>query len=82
MNGFATGSVASPIRVVKSTPRVVLRAMRWWAGPFEPVFVKVLPVNARSIEAVCAWLAREIELPVPQPMLLDLPASRMPRGCA
>lgn len=81
MNGFAFGSVASPIRIVKATPRIVLRAMRSWAGPFEPVFVKVLPVNARSIEAVCAWLATEIELPAPQPMLLDMPASRIPRGC-
>lgn len=82
MQGFASGSVATPIQVVKQTPRVVLRAWRSWPGPFEPVFVKVLPVNARSIEAVCAWLAREIELPVPEPMLLDMPASRMPRGCA
>ena len=82
MDGFSVGSVASPIQVVKSAPRVVLRAMRAWAGPFEPVYVKVLPVNARSIEVVCAWLAREIELPAPQPMLLDMPASRMPKGCA
>ena len=82
MHGFATGGVATPIHTVKQTPRVVLRALRSWSGPFEPVFVKVLPVNARSIEAVCAWLAREIELPVPELMLLDMPAGRMPRGCA
>jgi hypothetical protein len=81
MDGFATGSVATPIRVVKAAPRIVLRASRSWAGPFEPVFVKVLPVNARSIEAVCAWLAREIELPTPEPLMLDLPASRLPKEC-
>lgn len=82
MTAFARGSVATPVHIVKQTPRVVLRALRSWSGPFEPVFVKVLPVNARSIETVCAWLAREIELPAPEPMLLDMPASRMPRGCA
>jgi len=82
MDGFLAGNVAPPISVVKSTPRVVLRAERAWQGPFEPVYVKILPVNARSIEAVCAWLAREIDLPVPQPMLLDMLASRMPKGCA
>jgi hypothetical protein len=82
MNGFASGSVATPIHIVKQAPRIVLRAWRSWSGPFEPVYVKVLPVNARSIEAVCAWLAREIELPVPEPMLLDMPASRLPKGCA
>ncbi len=82
MNEFAAGSVATPIHIVKQAPRIVLRAWRSWPGPFEPVYVKVLPVNARSIEAVCAWLAREIELPVPEPMLLDMPASRLPKGCA
>ncbi len=81
MDGFTKGSVAPPIKVVKSTPHVVLRAWRSWAGPFERVYAKVLPVNGRCIEAVCAWLAKEIDLPLPQPMLLDMAASRMPKGC-
>lgn len=80
MSSFDFGSLAAPVEAVKTTPRVVLRAMRSWAGPFEPVYAKVLPVNSRCIEAVCAWIALQIELPVPRPMLLTMPASRMPRG--
>jgi hypothetical protein len=80
MEGFLTGNVAPPIRPEKLGPRAVLYARRQWMGPFEPVYVKVLPVNSRCIEAVCAWLAREIKLPAPEPLLLNMLASRMPRG--
>ncbi|MBI5718699.1 MAG: hypothetical protein HZC37_13535 [Burkholderiales bacterium] len=80
MEGFAAGNVATPIFIEKREPAVVLRARRSWSGPFEPVYVKVLPVNGRCIEAVCAWLAREIGLPAPEPLLLTMPANKMPRG--
>jgi hypothetical protein len=81
MEGFLTGNVAPPIRAEKLAPRAVLFAQRQSMDvPFEPVYVKILPINERCIEAVCAWLAREINLPAPEPLLLNMLAGRMPRG--
>ena len=81
MAAFKIGNLGSPVRVRKTTPHIVLDAMLAWSGPFEHVFAKLLPVNERSIEAVCAWLAREIELPVPEPRFLRVTRTRMPQGC-
>jgi hypothetical protein len=80
MSAFKTGSLASPVRLIKTTPRVVLDAQLAWQGPFEHVYAKVMPVIERSIEAVCTWIALEVELPVPEPRFLRMPRSRMPKG--
>jgi len=74
------GTLAPPVRVVKAAPRLVLDAQLAWAGPFVHVFAKILPLNERSIEAVCAWLARQAELQAPAPCFLRMQRTRMPKG--
>jgi len=77
---FRTGTLAPPVRVHKAAPRLVLDAQLAWAGPFLHVYAKVLPINERSIEAVCAWLAREVELPAPEACFLRMHRTRVPKG--
>jgi hypothetical protein len=50
--------------------------------PFEGAFVKLLPANRRAIEAVCAWLAREMAAGAPEPFFVTVARSRIPTGCA
>lgn len=75
-----SGSVAPPVRLLKVSPRLVLDAQLASAGPFQHIYVKVLPLPERCIEAVCAWLGREVGLPIPEPFLPLLLKSRIPKG--
>jgi hypothetical protein len=52
-----------------------------WQDPFEHVFVKLSSENRRCIEAVCAWIAQDVGLPVPEARFVLVNRSRLPRGC-
>lgn len=79
---FPTGNLATPWRIVKTEPDVVLDATLAWQDPFEHVFVKLCSENRRSIEAVCAWIAQDVGLPVPAPRFVRVKKTRLPNGCA
>jgi hypothetical protein len=78
---FKSGNFARPASIVKTEPDVVLDAAMSWQGPFEHVFVKLMPENRRCIEAVCAWIAHDHGLPYPSPRFVRVKKSRLPAGC-
>jgi hypothetical protein len=78
---FPTGNLATPWRIVKIEPDVVLDATLAWRDPFEHVFVKLGSENRRSIEAVCAWIALDVGLPTPAPRFVHVRRARLPNGC-
>ena len=44
----------------------------------EMAFVKLLSERAFAVESVCAWLARELELPAPEPLWIAVHRNRIP----
>lgn len=82
MAAFKSGNLATPIKVVKAAPALVLDCGLAWEGPFEHVFAKILPIHQRCIEAVCAWLAQQMGVPVPAPRFLHMWKHKLPRGHA
>jgi hypothetical protein len=79
---FTQGSLAHPIVLKKLKPYPVL-----YGGLVSPtshflqVYVKLLPLNLRMVEVVCAWLAREVGLPLPLPAIVDVLRTRVERLC-
>jgi hypothetical protein len=78
---ISTGTLARPMRVVKTTPDLVLDGRLASHGPFEHVYAKLMPANRRCIEAVCAWIGREVELPLPDFRFVRVLKARLPKGC-
>lgn len=63
---FRTGRVANPVKVIKREPYIVLDAqMSGGDAPFVRIFAKILPDRVRAIEAVCAWIGMQLNLPLP-----------------
>ena len=49
---------------------------------FLPIYVKLLPLRLRAVEAVCAWLAHEVGLPAPMPAFVSVRKRHTKRLCA
>lgn len=79
---FAQGSLTRPITLKKLEPYPVLYGQLVSAtSHFVPVYVKLLPPHLRMVEVVCAWLAREVGLPLPLPAIVDVHRTRIERLC-
>ena len=76
-----TGNLANRIQVRKLTPHVVLDAHCSSATAIDHVFVKLLPEHLFCVEAVCAWLAQDAGLPVPESYTVKVPRQKLPKGC-
>ena len=77
------GSLANPIKVIKTSPSLVVVGRLVSATvPFAPVVVKFLPENACAIELVCGWLGNAAGLPVPSIARISVNRSVMPIGTA
>jgi hypothetical protein len=77
-----TGTLSRPMSVVKTKPDIVLDGRLSSHGPFEHVYAKLVPVNRRCIEAVCAWIGHEVGLPLPEIRFVRVLKNRLPLGCA
>ena len=77
---FESGYLASPITVKKESPFFVLRGNLYIlpGDPLLPIVVKLLPDEIRAVEAVCAWIARELGLPAPRPFFVRVRRSKLP----
>jgi hypothetical protein len=67
--------------VRKATPHVVLDARCSSATAIDHVFVKLLPEHLFCVESVCAWLAHDARLPVPESYTIKVPRQKLPRDC-
>lgn len=80
---FILGSFAGVPRLVKEKPFPVLRGEIVNAvTAFAPVYVKLLPRPLANVEAVCAWLAHEVALPLPRPVCAIVHRRLTTRLCA
>lgn len=75
------GNLANPIHIRKVTPHVVLDAGCASATAIDRVFVKLLPEHLFCVEAVCAWLAHDARLPVPEAYVVRVPRHKVPKDC-
>lgn len=80
---FRSAKLIRPNRLVKTTPHTVLHGRLFSrAGyPFEDAYIKLLPTNLRAVEAVCAWIGRELGVPLPEPIFVTVSAGAVNQGC-
>lgn len=79
---FPCGTVGRPMRVINACSNSVLHSniSLGTAGPsFLAGYVKLLPESARAIESVAAWIAREMKLPVPDPLFARISRTSVPK---
>jgi hypothetical protein len=71
---FRLGTFARPARVVNtgSANKVLLCRMSTAEGLRDNVYAKALSEDLRSREAVCAWLAVKLGLPIPEPLFITI----------
>ena len=81
MGAFRSGQLVRPNALVKASPYPVVRGtfLHRPGYPFEWVYAKLLPANRRAIEQVCAWIARDMDLPTPEPVSVTVDRSRLQR---
>lgn len=83
MSGFRVGKLIRPRWLVKSTPHAVLRAYALFQAGYAPelVYAKLLPLRRRYVESICAWLGREMGLPIPEPLFVEISPDKVPSDC-
>jgi hypothetical protein len=84
MSAFRSGKLIHPRKLVKTSPHGILRAQTFFQAGHAPEwsYVKLLPASRRYVEAVCAWIGREMGLPMPEPLFVEVAPDRIPLDCA
>lgn len=83
MSAYRCGKMIKPRMLVKSSPHAILRAQTFFqAGhALEWSYIKLLPLSRRYVETICAWLGREMGLPMPEPFFVEVAPDRIPPDC-
>lgn len=79
---FLQGNLTRPIVLKKLEPFPVLYGPVVSAtNHFVQAYIKLLPNHLRMVEIACAWLAREVGLPLPLPAIVNVDRARVERLC-
>lgn len=79
---FRDAKLIRPNKRVKVEPYPVIRgSVLSQAGyPIQFAYIKLLPTNLRAVEAACAWIAREMGLPLPEAIFVTVSKSMVPQN--
>ncbi|HSD40085.1 MAG TPA: HipA family kinase [Rhodocyclaceae bacterium] len=80
---FRQGTLGRPMEppISACSNPVLLGPISTGLLPFFKGYVKLLPDSSFAIESVCAWLAFDRKLPIPEPMFVRVARANLPLRC-